>query len=305
MVKQPSRDPGSEIKYALRREVNYGCPVRFADGTGCGSPVLTYHHFDPPWAGNFIHNQDGMLALCPEHHTKADGGHWTKRQLREMKTTPYVDDVLKVQWPWGPETLVIKVGSCLIVGSGSPIRLNGKRVLGFTPHKNENLGGRTVLFDSDLRDQRGARWLRIENGWFDLGLENTTDVVFTPQSKTFKAVHADKTHMSWRFRKRHFNTIKEWTTPFLIKPDLVEGARSRIEETGAIDSDGFVPIFEFEGHFNTREVTLDVRGDQMSLACHMPGFMETLQVPACIVDDVRRLSLVKDNARNEEFFGVG
>ena len=95
----PSRKPGKEIRDLLRREVNYGCPVRFPDGSGCGCPVLTYHHFDPPWAGNFVHNPDGMIALCKLHNDLADGGMWTDSQLRAMKRTPFVDDAIRVRWP--------------------------------------------------------------------------------------------------------------------------------------------------------------------------------------------------------------
>lgn len=61
---KPSRDPGDQIKAMLRREVNFGCPVRHVDGTGCGSPILTFHHFDPPWATCFAHHPEGMIALC-------------------------------------------------------------------------------------------------------------------------------------------------------------------------------------------------------------------------------------------------
>jgi len=31
-----------------------------------------------------------MIALCPEHASLADGGRWTKEQIREMKLNPFV-----------------------------------------------------------------------------------------------------------------------------------------------------------------------------------------------------------------------
>src|ERR1044071_4697508 len=132
-MKKLSRDPGAEIKRLLRQEVNYGCPVRYPDGNGCGSPILTFHHFDPPWEGNHVHNPGGMIALCPEHHHQADGGLWTKDQLQDFKRNPFVDDALRVRWPWAPETLVMKVGPSLVIGSGSPIRLDGRPVMKFSP----------------------------------------------------------------------------------------------------------------------------------------------------------------------------
>lgn len=123
-MKRPSRDPGAAIKNQLRQEVNFGCPVRFQDGSGCGSPILTFHHFDPPWTGNYVHEPDGMIALCPLHHNQADGGLWSIAQLLAFKQSLYVDDSIKVQWPWQPESLVMKVGSSLVVGSGSLMRMS-------------------------------------------------------------------------------------------------------------------------------------------------------------------------------------
>lgn len=51
----------------------------------CGNPYLSWHHFDPPWEVEAHHRPDGMIALCGEHHPKADGGAFTKEQLRAFK----------------------------------------------------------------------------------------------------------------------------------------------------------------------------------------------------------------------------
>jgi hypothetical protein len=74
------RTPPVETRRSLRREVNFGCPV-----AGCANPYLEYHHFDPPWREAQHHNPEGMLALCAEHHRKADAGAFTVEQLRGMK----------------------------------------------------------------------------------------------------------------------------------------------------------------------------------------------------------------------------
>jgi hypothetical protein len=64
----------------LRREVNFGCPY-----PGCGSPYLTYHHFDPPRRVRLHHEPAGMIALCWLHHQSAESGAITVAQLREMQ----------------------------------------------------------------------------------------------------------------------------------------------------------------------------------------------------------------------------
>src|SRR5215211_7582447 len=76
-----NRTPPIEVRRELRREVGFGCPV-----DGCGSPYLTWHHFDPPWKERQHHDVVGMVALCREHHDKADVGAFTRQQLRQLKT---------------------------------------------------------------------------------------------------------------------------------------------------------------------------------------------------------------------------
>jgi hypothetical protein len=76
----PGRDPYGWVKTALRQEVGSCCPVQ-----DCGSPYLTWHHFDPPWRVEHHHRPAGMIALCREHADKADHGAFTDDQLRELK----------------------------------------------------------------------------------------------------------------------------------------------------------------------------------------------------------------------------
>src|SRR6266446_2552326 len=80
---QIPREPYDGVKQALRQEVHYACPV-----PGCGSPLLLFHHFDPPWKRKHHHNPGGMIALCTKCHPKADRGTWTKAQLHSFKRNP-------------------------------------------------------------------------------------------------------------------------------------------------------------------------------------------------------------------------
>ena len=181
-MKKKTRTPSKGIQSFLRQEVNFGCPVRYNDKTGCGSPILTFHHFDPPWAGNYIHNKDGMIALCPEHHRQADAGIWSINQFKEMKSIPFVDDQIKVRWPWMPENIVIKFGRSLVVGGGSPIRLNKKPIFEFSYEEIPKLNTKQICFTSNISDQNRMRWLNITNNIFNISLLNTTDLIFTPQT---------------------------------------------------------------------------------------------------------------------------
>jgi hypothetical protein len=83
MIKMPakktiSRTPPTAVRKLLRAEVGFGCPAR-----NCGSPHLEYHHFDPTFAQQPHHNPEGMIALCPTHHARANG--YTNDQIRDLK----------------------------------------------------------------------------------------------------------------------------------------------------------------------------------------------------------------------------
>lgn len=83
-----SRDIPDAVKLELRQEVNWGCPVH-----NCGSPFLSYHHFDPPFSKfkpGQLHDPKGMIALCLAHAKMADGGVWTNHQLLEIKASPWL-----------------------------------------------------------------------------------------------------------------------------------------------------------------------------------------------------------------------
>ena len=80
-----SRKIPTPIMKQLRKEVNFGCPIK-----NCGSPFLTYHHFEPTFRelkdmDNPSHRPQGIIALCHLHADQADGGSWTNNQLTEMK----------------------------------------------------------------------------------------------------------------------------------------------------------------------------------------------------------------------------
>ena len=73
------------MRRALREEVAFGCPI-----DGCGSPYLTWHHFDPPWHVEQHHKFEGMVALCLQHHKEGDAGAFTPEQLRTLKEDPFL-----------------------------------------------------------------------------------------------------------------------------------------------------------------------------------------------------------------------
>jgi len=142
-----NRTPSANVRKILREEVNYGCPI-----PGCGSPFLTWHHFDPPWREHEHHNPEGMIALCAKHALMADSGIYTIDQLRYYKTNPFVKDQISALWPWEPENLVFLMGGCVFLGVHPLLTLRQRKV--FVATRVSTLGAiaQRIVFDLDLVD---------------------------------------------------------------------------------------------------------------------------------------------------------
>jgi len=91
-----SRNQGQKIIQNLIREVNFVCPARDANGQ-CDSIILTWHHFDPVFSECHEHNPEGIIALCPNHHCKADKGEYSKSEMREWKKNPNIKDISEIK----------------------------------------------------------------------------------------------------------------------------------------------------------------------------------------------------------------
>jgi len=132
----------SATKRLLRKEVGFGCPI-------CRKPFLTYHHFDPPWREQHHWNPDGMIALCREHHDKAEGGHYTKDALRRLKSASYSVSDVKEIFPWARTDFVIRVGGLYSCGSHAVIHVDDEPVIQLTIGEDGLLSVSFVLRAAD------------------------------------------------------------------------------------------------------------------------------------------------------------
>jgi hypothetical protein len=113
------RKPPPKIKQQIRREQGFVCAV-----PDCDNPYLYYHHFDPMWRERQHHEPEGMIALCGEHHPKADAGAFTRRQLRQYKVdaAEHAPEV-KGRFDWLRHDMVVASGGlfyiCPTTSSGS------------------------------------------------------------------------------------------------------------------------------------------------------------------------------------------
>lgn len=316
-----SRNPSDEIKRMLRQEVNFGCPVNEGDDTGCGCPVLTFHHFDPPWAGNFVHNPAGMIALCRTHHDQADGGLWTKQQLREMKKNPYVDDILKVRWPWNPETLVLKIGPCFVVRSGSALVLNGNPIFRFRPEQIDQFGTRAIVFDSTIGNLNGQPWMSISDNFLDIDVSNLSELYFTAQTKKFVAKNQNRNMaLKLQFKKQPTERIEDWLLGYMrvgegmkkdgkSKLDVAREVKNAIIRSGSIDSDGTVPFMHVTGTFQSQEAKINITEKllKMHIAAHVIGQEDRVNFHTHVFSEGSHMSMKYDPSRfgGREWFRMG
>ena len=120
---QSNRTPPTDMRVRLRTEVNFGCPVY-------RSPFLAYHHFDPPWEPSHVHREQGMIALCSEHHNFADGGMYSADYLRKLKQSSPIEPP-KGKLPWNAANAFISFGSNYCItrqGKRFSFRVDGKNV---------------------------------------------------------------------------------------------------------------------------------------------------------------------------------
>jgi len=164
----------AEIMRRLRREVNWGCPVE-----SCGSPYLTYHHFDPPWEPEHRHNEPGMIAQCHTHHTQADGGTWTPDQLRQMKAHPFLAGAaVKDKLNWLRMHTILAAGGGYCFGAETFVEASGQQIVWFTRDSD----GR-MLLNVDLRDAAGAPlFTMIDNDWIVAGDVGSSNLPLPPGS---------------------------------------------------------------------------------------------------------------------------
>jgi hypothetical protein len=159
MIPNISRTPPSSVRRKLRQEVYFGCPVQ-----GCGSPYLSWHHFDPPWTEKKHHNVNGMIALCLQHHKEADGGAFTKQQLRQMKSSPYLKRVGGLpagRFNWKREQLLVVAGGNYYLEAESILRVNDHRIVWLSKDKEG-----CEQLNLDIRRADGSKLVSmLHNDW--------------------------------------------------------------------------------------------------------------------------------------------
>jgi hypothetical protein len=171
--KQMNRTPPADVRRELRREVGFGCPV-----PGCRNPYLGWHHFDPPWNERNHYEMSGMIALCIEHHNKADGGAFTKDQLRNFKRREALEDEqIGGSFDWTRNELLAVVGGNFFHEQPVIFSFRREPIIFF----NRDKDGHLLLNLKMLSKSKDPRARIEDNNWLSIGTPK--DLVCPPSGK--------------------------------------------------------------------------------------------------------------------------
>jgi len=176
------------VKAQLRKEVGFGCPVK-----GCGNPYLEYHHFDPPISVRPHNEPSGMIALCAQHHKKADGGLYTVGQLHELKSDKANAALVMGNLDWLRKDLLAVVGGSFFYKVPRILVVDNVDVVAL--HKDED--GYLRLSINMLSLLPEERIVIDRNEWRNIG--SPLDLRCPPQGKELEVIYDNGDFLHLRF----------------------------------------------------------------------------------------------------------
>lgn len=179
-----------KVKEILREEVGFGCPVR-----DCGNPYLEYHHFDPPVHIRPHNEPSGMIALCAQHHKKADGNAYSMEQLHQFKNNRVHSKQVKGNLEWLRRDMLSIVGGNLYYETSIPVQIDGNNLVSFT---RDHLGFQRLSVKM-LSLQQEERLIIDENSWENIG--NPIDLRSPPQGKELEIKYNNGDYLYLRFNE--------------------------------------------------------------------------------------------------------
>lgn len=181
MSQNISRTPPVAVIRELRQEVGFRCPVDIGNEP-CGSPYLTWHHFDPPWRDEHHHRPEGMVALCQEHHRKADAGAFTAEQLRRLKDEGAVRaEMVQGRFDWMRRDYLSIIGGNAYLRTPVPLELEGKPAIWFNRNDREEM---LLNFDFSVEGEQPRVSIR-DNFWM-VSPQNINDLTCPPSGKEIR-----------------------------------------------------------------------------------------------------------------------
>lgn len=253
------REPPVAVRRELAEEVGFGCPVE-----GCGSPYLTWHHFDPRWAVRQHHEPDGMVALCRDHHPEADAGAFTIEQLRDMKREGRDrNQAIGARLNWMRDKLLAVVGGNFYYETPIVLRVQHLPVVWF----NRDELGRLLVNLQMLSTSGQPRIVMIDNFWLSAGTDES-EIVCPPSGRLVSARYPNGDQLKIAFRE--LASVEELDRRY-ASAGLPADVKKRFEglgmplpemRTSHIES---VARFGIEFPLAAVEITMEIAGTELRL----------------------------------------
>lgn len=155
---------------------------------------MTWHHFDPPWKTEKHHNPDGMIALCLNHHGRANGEEYSREQLRKWKRNPVKPELLKTQFGWMFSRSLIRLGGGGFADSWCDLRIEDLSVF---QAKRTSAGH--LAFSFQLKNKDDELIAYMEDNMFGLFPERVHDFSATASGQRIK-IWSDERKVGFEFR---------------------------------------------------------------------------------------------------------
>ena len=247
----------ADVRKVLRKEVNFGCPIE-----NCGSPYLSYHHFDPPYHVEKHNNPAGMIALCLHHHKQADVGTYTNEQLLELKKNPYLKqgDSIEGEFNWKRKEILIDAGSNIYCGPQMIYLTKDEPLLWMSNDENSH-----VVLNLDIKDNDGCVIFSMrENDW--VITSDLKNIECIPSGKSLKFSNDERSiRLDIEFKNvlkgKLLSDYKERNTPFMLN-DIKH--RFRGEEITVCKIRGKL-VYPFEIWMKEHETIMNGKGGEITL----------------------------------------
>lgn len=212
------REPPAAIRRQLAEEVGFGCPVE-----GCGSPYLTWHHFDPPWAERKHHDPAGMVALCRDHHPEADAGTFEPEELRRFKREGRDSSrALGARFNWMRTQLLAVVGGNFYYETPVAVQVQDIPVVWF----NRDSTGRLLVNLQALTTSDEPRVVMLDNFWMTEGTDER-EVRCPPSGRLVSASYPNGDCLKVEFRELvSVEELDKRYPPPTIPADVMEDLES-------------------------------------------------------------------------------
>lgn len=151
------------VKRAVRQGCGFGCAI-------CGSALVQYHHFDPPFEAARKHRPEGMVLLCPTCHTRFQ--HIPAQEMRHFRLNPRCKQtgfLSDANFLFRMDHIPRVTLGHVIATSGQIIRHGDRVLLGI--ERPDRVGAPLSLV-CDLRDGRNITLLRIRQNELVVGADH-------------------------------------------------------------------------------------------------------------------------------------